>query len=69
MPIERDNCFPGRISDKSLPRRNTRPSSGAKDPAIIRSRVVFPAPLGPAIATVSPGVMDTLNGSRIVEVP
>ena len=39
---------------RSSPSHATRPASGRSSPAITRSRVVLPPPLGPCTATISP---------------
>ena len=63
-------CWPSRPSDRcrirararagarpmSRPRTRTAPAEGVCSPAMIRSRVVLPAPLGPRTHTLSPGV-------------
>ena len=43
----------------------TRPADGARNPARISSRVVFPAPLPPTTATSSPGSMESDTSWRI----
>ncbi len=53
----------------SSPSNNTRPASGACSPATIRSSVVFPQPLGPRIASVSPGSAVTDTSSTIRRAP
>ena len=47
----------------------TWPADGARTPARISSRVVFPAPLPPATATSSPGPMDKDTSWRIWRLP
>src|SRR5918999_5101333 len=37
----------------STPRKRTRPSSGGRNPLMTSKRVVFPAPFGPMIPTIS----------------
>ena len=41
-------------SATSMSLTSTRPASGARNPAMIRSVVVFPAPFGPTKPTTSP---------------
>jgi hypothetical protein len=50
----------------SSPSRSTAPLVGAMRPEATRAMVVFPAPLGPTMATASPGatVIDTPKSAR-----
>ena len=41
----------------SMPSKDTDPEVAGATPAIVSSSVVFPAPLGPTIATSSPGAV------------
>src|SRR6267143_2409333 len=48
----------------SWPRNRTTPRSGASSPSRRRKRVVFPAPLGPSTASVSPSATRRSSGPR-----
>jgi len=44
-----------------MPKRRTVPDVGLRVPSMRLIEVVFPAPLGPSIATTSPGSMTKLT--------
>jgi len=53
----------GRLEGRFSPASSMTPSVGCSNPAIIRSVVVFPDPLGPRKVTNSPRVMSMLRPS------
>src|SRR5690606_21912282 len=61
--------FSGPSPVTSSPATSTRPASGRRKPAIIRSVVVLPQPDGPSRATSSPGAMSSRRSSTMVRPP
>ena len=58
-----------RLACTSTPSKRTDPAVGAATPAIASNSVVLPAPLGPTMATSSPGAIDNDAASRSVISP
>src|SRR5271169_1457641 len=67
MPISRRSALsPRGVRSKALPSNSMVPLSGRSSPLMQRSRVLFPEPLRPMIATTSPGstARDTSSSAR-----
>ena len=54
------------IVDRSVPSNLTLPDSGERAPHNVRTRVVFPEPLGPSMACITPAWNDTETSLRIL---
>ena len=57
------------LSYTFLPSSEIVPESGFSNPAIIRSKVVLPQPLGPRMDTISPLFIDNETSDTAIEFP